>query len=218
MLRRARGANAEQTRLLYKLFSILLRYPGDRLCAARSEILDAVRSLPASPRRVALERFCAYWAHAPATALAQAYVETFDLHKRAGLYLSYYLYGDTRKRGMALLRLKRLYRLAGLILEDGELPDYLPVMLEFAAGAPPGAGEHVLAEYQAALALVHRSLQEMESPYAHLLGAVRGSLPGLTTRQRQRVQELIVHGPPAEQVGLAPYGPPEAMPVEEAVR
>src|SRR5437867_3407563 len=89
----------------YKLLSLLLQYPDERLLAARPNILDAVRELPSSPRKEAITRFCAYWAGATPTALAQTYVETFDLQKRSGLYLSFYLYGDTRQRGMALLRL-----------------------------------------------------------------------------------------------------------------
>ena len=71
-------------------------------------------------------------------AIAQHYVETIDLHKRSGLYLTFYSDGDKRERGSALLRLKQLYRAAGLPLEGTELPDYLPVMLEFAAAAPRG--------------------------------------------------------------------------------
>ena len=71
-------------------------------------------------------------------------MQTFDLDKRSALYLTFYSLGDRRDRGLALLRLKKLYRAAGLPLEGSELPDYLPVMLEFAAVAPPARGELVL--------------------------------------------------------------------------
>src|SRR5438445_6128607 len=85
-------------------------------------------------------------------------------------------YPKRRQRGMALLRLKRLYRVAGLILEGPELPDYLPLMLEFAAFAPSGYGETVLGEYRPALALIQMSLRELGSPYAHLLDALCADL------------------------------------------
>ena len=65
-------------------------------------------------------------------------MQTFDLGKRCALYLTFYSLGDRRDRGLALLRLKKLYRAAGLPQDGTELPDYLPVMLEFAAAAPRG--------------------------------------------------------------------------------
>jgi nitrate reductase delta subunit len=202
----------------YKLLSLLLQYPDERLLAARPDILDAVRELPSSPQKEALTRFCAYWADATPTALAQTYVETFDLQKRSGLYLSFYLYGDTRQRGMALLRLKRLYRAAGLILDGPELPDYLPVMLEFAAFAPSGYGETVLGEYRAALALIQMSLREINNPCVHLLDAICAGLAELTLPEQERVRRLIAEGPPGEQVGLEPFAPPEVMPAREIRR
>lgn len=113
---RAKGPAAQTP---YKLLSVLFLYPDERIVSARPEILEAVAQLPASPQKAAIERFCLYWATATPTALAQAYVDTFDLQKRSGLYLSFYLYGDTRQRGMALLRLKRLNRAAGMILDPG---------------------------------------------------------------------------------------------------
>jgi len=115
----------------FKLLSLLLQYPGDEVLANRPAIAEAIAALPPSPARTGLERFFARFAGAPAVELQQEYVETFDLQRRCSLYLTYGTEGDTRRRGMALLRLKRLYAAGGLSLEGSELPDYLPVMLEF---------------------------------------------------------------------------------------
>jgi nitrate reductase molybdenum cofactor assembly chaperone len=65
--------------------------------------------------------------------VAKHYVETFDLRRRCALYLTYYQCGDTRKRGMAMLACKTAYRTEGLEPTDSELPDYLPLVLDFAA-------------------------------------------------------------------------------------
>jgi nitrate reductase delta subunit len=119
---------------------------------------------------------------------------------------------------MALLRFKRLYRAAGLVLDPKELPDYLPVMLEFAAAAPPGYGETILSEYRAALALIQRHLREIESPYSHLLDAIQAGQPALSPAEREHLGRLIANGPPSEQVGLEPFAPPEVMPAREARR
>jgi nitrate reductase molybdenum cofactor assembly chaperone NarJ/NarW len=136
-----RGRRRVSTATLYKLCSVLLLYPDAELLGARAELSSAAASLPSSPAATSLGEFCAWWEHEDPLALQQRYVETFDLDRRCGLYLTFYAQGDTRDRGPALLRLKRLYRAAGLPLAEGELPDFLPAMLEFAAAAPAGQGE-----------------------------------------------------------------------------
>jgi nitrate reductase delta subunit len=196
----------------YQLLSVLLRYPDERLVAARAEVTGAIAALPASETRTALERFAEHLAGATALQLARVYVETFDLRRRTSLYLTYPLHGDTRKRGIALLRLKRLYAAAGLEQTGGELPDYLPLMLEFAALAPPSLGETILREHRPALELLRQGLHQKESPYAHLLDALCAGLPRLGAVERERVRRLAADGPPSEQVGLQPFAPPEVMP------
>ena len=195
----------------WALLSYLLRYPDAELAAAGPELEAEIAALPGGPARAALERFMATWT-ADETALAARYVETFDLRRRATLELTYYAHGDTRERGMALLRLKKLYRAAGLPMAAPELPDHLAVMLAFAALAPPGHGEALLIEHHPAIELLRLSLHDLDSPYAHVLDAVTAPLPALTVSERSEVARLAHDGPPDEAVGLEPYGPPEAMP------
>jgi nitrate reductase molybdenum cofactor assembly chaperone NarJ/NarW len=189
----------------WALLSYLLRYPDERMVAARAE----VAALDPGPVREALERFVAE-SQAP---YAEHYVETFDLRRRASLNLTYYAHGDTRERGMALLRLKKLYRLAGLPMSSSELPDHLTVMLAFAALADEGRGEALLAQHRPAIELLRLSLHDLESPYAHVLDAIAALLPPISASDRAEVARLAREGPPDEAVGLEPYGPPEAMPV-----
>jgi len=195
----------------WALLSFLLRYPDGGVAAARDQIAGEVSALPSGLVREALERFLAGWT-GDQTALAARYVETFDLRRRASLYLTYYAHGDTRERGMALLRLKKLYRAAGLPMDSTELPDHLTIMLAFAALAPPGHGETLLAEHRPAIELLRLSLHDLESPYAHVLDAIAAGLPALSVTERGEVARLAREGPPEEAVGLEPYGPPEAMP------
>jgi nitrate reductase delta subunit len=203
---------------VYKLCSLLLSYPDEELLSAREELRSAVAGLPACPARESLERFCTWWAGQTSLALAQGYVQTFDLDKRCGLYLTFYGEGDRRERGSALLRLRRLYRAAGLPQQDGELPDFLPVMLEFAACAPADRGELVLREHRAALELVRDSLRGRESPYADVLDAVCAALGEPSAADRARAIKLAASGPPSELVGLEPFAPPEVMPSTGARR
>ena len=206
MIRRSAAASP------YKLLSVLFRYPDAALVEAREELLREIASLPKSRAKRSLVEFHGYLEGSSPVKLAQTYVETFDLRRRTSLYLTYYLHGDTRKRGMALLRLRRLYKSAGLEAATGELPDYLPLMLEFAALAPNGLGETLLREHRPSLELLRRGLTEAESPYAHLLDALTSSLPRLSALERDRIRKLASEGPPSEQVGLQPFAPPETMP------
>jgi len=188
-----------------KLLSLLLQYPTDELLDARAELAAAADG--------SIARFAKWWAGEPAQDLRRTYVDTFDFTRRNSLYLTYHVHGDRRQRGVALLRLKQSYAAAGLELLDGELPDYLPVMLEFAALAPADIGLAALAESRDAIELVRASLHEAGSPYAVLLDELAALLPGLTGAQAARVRRLAAEGPPSEQVGLEPFAPPEVMPM-----
>jgi nitrate reductase molybdenum cofactor assembly chaperone NarJ/NarW len=190
----------------WALLSYLLRYPEDGLADAA----EAVAALPDGEIRAALEQFLDGLPD-PLT-LRGAYVDTFDLRRRVTLHLTYYEHGDTRRRGAALLRLKRLYREAGLEFEADELPDHLAVMLAFTELAPEGYGSALLAEHGPALELLRRGLRDSTSPYAHVLDAVMAALPPLRPEQDDDVARLA-EGAPDERVGVEPYVPEEVMPL-----
>jgi nitrate reductase molybdenum cofactor assembly chaperone NarJ/NarW len=206
-VRRRRRTSQPAASPPWALLSFLLRYPDAAVADARDALTAEIAAVPDGAVRAPLERFLAQWAADPAH-----YVETFDLRCRASLHLTYYAHGDTRERGMALLRLKKLYRAAGLPLASAELPDHLTIMLAFAALAPSGHGEALLAEHRPAIELLRLSLQDLGSPYAHVLDAVAALLPPLSVDERSEVARLARESPPEEAVGLEPYGPPEAMP------
>ncbi|HEX5466097.1 MAG TPA: nitrate reductase molybdenum cofactor assembly chaperone [Candidatus Limnocylindrales bacterium] len=196
----------------FRLLGLVLGYPDAELLAARPAVAEAFGALRRSPAVEALGPFLRAWRDRPASELVMEYVATFDLHKRTGLYLTYYLYGDRRQRGQSFLRLKRLYEAAGWVLTTRELPDYLPLMLEFAGLAPDGLGRTVLAEHRAALELLRLGLEGADSPYVAVLQALGLALAPLSAEERDLVARLLAEGPPDEQVGLEPFAPPELMP------
>ena len=213
-MRRRAGA---QRATVYKLCSLALQYPDAELLSGRHELAAAAADLTDGRQAASLQCFFAWFTSAPPVELAQHYVQTFDLGKRSALYLTFYSAGDRRDRGLVLLRLKKLYRAAGLPLESSELPDYLPVMLEFAAAAAPDQADLVLSEHRAALELIRLSLREQHSPYADVLDAVCSRLGGLSATERLSFDRLIAQGPPQELVGLEPFAPPEVMPTTGGV-
>lgn len=200
--------------VLYQVASLLLRYPTSALLGAEPEISTAVAELPGEGARTPLDRFLTHRRTLSLIDLEREYVETFDTRRRCTLNISYYLYGDTRRRGVSLLRLKRLYAAAGLVLESDELPDHLPAMLEFAAFAPSGYGERVLHEHRIGLELLRLALRADERPHQDVIDAVCSTLPRLGLRESDAIRRLVAEGPPDEQVGLEPFAPPEVMPTQ----
>jgi nitrate reductase molybdenum cofactor assembly chaperone len=139
-------------------------------------------------------------------ALQEHYVETFDQHRRCALYLSYYSAGDTRERGAAILGFREVMRSAGFELDHAnELPDYLPVVLEFSARA--SEGDTLLRANREALEVIRSALVTASSPYAHLLEGLCLILSPLDKKTLARYQKLISQGPPVEMVGLAATDP-----------
>jgi nitrate reductase delta subunit len=190
--------------------SLLLGYPDEQLLA-RLDLLARVGDTLGEPVGAPLRRFVQHLRTTPPGRLAADYVATFDHRKRCCLFLTYYAHGDTRNRGMALLSLKQTYAADGMLLVDDELPDHLAVVLEYAA-AQPDKGRTLLLEHRAGLELLRLALQDAGSPWADLLESVSATLPPLAGDQRDAVAELAAQGPPEEQVGLAPFAPPEYMP------
>jgi len=203
--------------VLFQIASLLLRYPTVALLATDPEIAVAVAELPGQGSRTQLGQFLAHRQALSLIDLEREYVETFDTRRRCTLNVSYYLYGDTRRRGVSLLRLKRMYKAAGLVLDTDELPDHLPAMLEFAAFAPVGYGERVLREHRIGVELLRLALRADQRPHLDVLDAVCSALPRLGLRESDAIKRLVAEGPPDEQVGLEPFAPPEVMPTEARV-
>ncbi|HEX6501482.1 MAG TPA: nitrate reductase molybdenum cofactor assembly chaperone [Micromonosporaceae bacterium] len=205
--RRGAPSDATAAATLYRICSVLLRYP-DRAVLDLLDDVDRVLPTVGPDTAATVGRFLAWLRAAPPDDAAAHYVDTFDHSRRRSLYLTYYRYGDTRNRGMALLTLKHVYRQAGYPPPEAELPDFLPLMLEFAALAPePGA--RALAQCRAGMELLRGALHDAGSPYRHLIDALCARLPALGTREHAELRRLAVDGPPVEQVGLEPFAPPE---------
>jgi len=184
--------------------SILLQYPEtvrDRVPV----VTTAVAALPAGRPRTALSGFLQHLARTPARELAEHYVATFDRRRRCCLYLTWWTDGETRRRGQSLAVLKERYRRGGLEFESSELPDYLPVVLEYAAAGDVVDGLALLQEHRAGIELLRLALRDARSPYADVVEAVCALLPGPSPQDRAAAQRLAQAGPPTETVGLEPY-------------
>src|SRR6476661_4573371 len=145
-MRRTRTTTSAAT---WQISSALLGYPDEALAAQLPALATEVDLLP-DPAAAPLRRFLTHAGETPTLDLARHFVETFDHKRRCCLYLTYYAHGDTRKRGVALLEFKSVYRAAGLELGPDELPDHLAVVLEYAA-TDPSDGRRLLIDHRAGI-------------------------------------------------------------------
>jgi nitrate reductase delta subunit len=189
--------------------ALCLNYPDQQLLDELPLLTRTASALPPAAGEP-LRRFLRHLASTDPLQLARDYVSTFDLQRRCCLYLTYYTHGDTRKRGMALLRFTHAYRAAGLALAGGELPDHLGIVCEVAARAPD-TGLDLLRDNRACIELLRISLDEARSAYVDVLDTICAVLPERAPRDLERALELARSGPPAEEVGLEPFAPPDYM-------
>lgn len=201
----------EQLTLAWQSASILLDYPHDELFSRLDLLSEAAATLPAK-LGTGLQETIDHLRSQPVGESQSDYVETFDTRRRGCLFLTYFSQGETRKRGLALLRIKQVYAKAGLVLTDDQLPDHLCVVLEFGAITDQQAGLKMILDNRAGLELLRLHLIEINSPWRGALEAVCATLPPLKGKDHEAVQRLAAEGPEEEQVGLSPYGMPDLLP------
>jgi nitrate reductase delta subunit len=208
---------ADQLLIAWQSASLLLSYPDESLLERLPLIRSASHQVPPGighPLRALVHHLDS----TPLTKLQQDYVETFDSRRRCNLFLTYFAHGDTRKRGLALLRFKQTYLGSGFDLDDSELPDHLCVVLEYAATIDQQRGRQLMLDHRAGLELLRLSLRDAGSPWRGALDAVTATLPPLGGDEEEAIRRLALQGPPEEEVGLAPFAAPRFSPSTAAMR
>ncbi len=179
--------------------ALLLAYPEAELLDRLDVVESALSDTPA------VEQFAPVLEHLrslPLGELQAFHVQEFDLSRRHALHLTYWTDGDTRRRGEVLAEVKAVYRDSGLLVDlGGELPDHLPIVLEFAV-ADPDRGLALLQRFRASLELIRLGLEKDALPHAGVLQAVCALLPGESPRSRAEVQAQFGEIQPVEFVGL----------------
>lgn len=158
----------------YKALALLLTYPSADLQAAMddvSRVLQADRRIPARIQR-ALEKLCAELRDADTYELQERYVHLFDRTRSLSLNLYEHVHGESRERGPAMVDLVELYKSKGLELSSGELPDALPVFLEFLSTLPEAEASALLGEAAHVLEALGERLKKRQSPYRAVFGAL----------------------------------------------
>lgn len=160
--------------LTLRALARLLAYPDAGLRAHLSELKQALHKEQAlSPERLnCLDALIDALGRKDGLECEADYVELFDRGRATSLHLFEHVHGDSRDRGPAMVDLARTYASAGLELAPGELPDYLPAVLEFASVLEPAEARAFLGETTHILNALYNALQQRNSLYAGLLAAL----------------------------------------------
>jgi nitrate reductase delta subunit len=188
-------------RLTLRTLAALLTYPSAELLAHVADLRAALDDEAALPRvaRRRLDPLLDRLADADTLDAQSAYCDLFDRSRTLSLHLFEHVHGESRERGQAMLDLAEQYMRQGLLLEANELPDYLPVFLEYASCLTGREAREVLAQPAHVLAALEQRLRQQGSDYAAVFSAIL-ALAGARP-DRDAVEELQNSAPsddPAE--------------------
>jgi nitrate reductase delta subunit len=160
--------------IIFKAFSALLSYPSEEMRRALPEIVDVTSASPllASRERDSLLALIGDLGSGDLLAAEERYVDLFDRGRALSLHLFEHLHGESRDRGEAMIDLRRIYERAGFELSARELPDYLPVVLEYLSCCELAEARAMLADCAHILTAIGRSLVARRSRYAAVLQAL----------------------------------------------
>ncbi|MDR3537096.1 MAG: nitrate reductase molybdenum cofactor assembly chaperone [Acetobacteraceae bacterium] len=158
----------------YRALAALLSYPTEALQAATGEIAEALteEAIVSAPQMTAIRSFL----HAIATTdiyeLQDRYVALFDRSRTLSLHLFEHIHGESRDRGQAMADLIALYQGHGLDMAADELPDFLPLFLEFLSLLPDADARTMLAEPAGILRALTDRLAARNTGYVTVMAAL----------------------------------------------
>lgn len=152
----------------YKILALLLAYPEAETVTAFPGMRDVLAREAVLPHahQAALGALMGELADGDLVDAQERYVALFDRTRSLALHLFEHVHGDSRDRGMAMVNLIEVYRKKGLTIAAHELPDYLPLFLEFLSLLPPAEAQAHLKDAAHILAAIHARLVKRGSAYA----------------------------------------------------
>jgi len=160
-----------QDHRVFRIVSILLQYPSVEWKEQLDEFMDETKLISNPEIQKQILKFLDFVNITSFEDLCFDYVSTFDFSERTTLYLTYSVFKDNRERGPALVKLRQEFLSVGAVLNSDELPDYLPLILEFAAITKPENSRKILGLHLRSIERLHLELEAINSIYSQLLTA-----------------------------------------------
>lgn len=162
----------ETDQKVYKIASTLLQYPTEEWLRGIKDIKLELKGMDDSLAKMYLNSFLYYIESTPFDELCERYVYTFDYHGVVTLHLTYHVFKDSRQRGEALVKLRNVFKESELEVMSDELPDYLPLILEFLSIANEKQMQEVLKLHFKSMEKLHDDLMKEDSGYHFVLKAI----------------------------------------------
>jgi len=159
---------------VFNVLSKLIDYPSDELMENLDSVIEFVTDsseIDDNEKKIIME-FISWMRIHTTTGIQQSYVETFDMVPEHDLHLTHHIFGDDNGRGPALIDLSEHFKNEGLEVKDGEIPDFLPLILEYVATLDDMESRVFLGDAKKIIKVIADNLDEAKSPYAKLIRIV----------------------------------------------
>jgi len=158
----------------FKLLGLLLTYPEGTLYSVSDDVVSALREDALLPEKSIkkIEDFLNTQKSKDLMDVQEDYVETFDRGRAHCLHLFEHIHGESRDRGQAMVNLSETYAAKGLQINTGELPDYLPLFLEFLSRCEFMEASGLLGEAIDVISMIGTKLKKIQSPYAVVFSSI----------------------------------------------
>lgn len=158
----------------FKIMGLLLTYPSEELQLNMNELKTALQQEGTLPSKLekALIKFMDQLAGRNLLKAQEDYVALFDRGRGHSLYLFEHIHGESRERGPAMVDLIEHYKEKGMMMTGEELPDFLPLFLEYLSVCPPEGAQESLGEVVHIIAAIGAKLKKKGSGYSHVFQAL----------------------------------------------
>jgi nitrate reductase delta subunit len=159
---------------VFAVISKLIDYPDSELIENLDSVIEYIKdsSEIATDEKEILMEFVSWMRSHTSIKLQETYVETFDMVPEHDLHLTHHIFGDDRQRGPALIDLSEHLKNEGLEVKEGEIPDFLPLLLEYASTLDDIKSRAFLGDAKKIIKIIADNLDKAKSPYSKLIRIV----------------------------------------------
>ena len=159
---------------VFAVLSKLIDYPDNELIENLDSVIEYIKdsSEIATDEKEILMEFVSWMRSHTSIKLQETYVETFDMVPEHDLHLTHHIFGDDRQRGPALIDLSEHLKNEGLEVKEGEIPDFLPLLLEYASTLDNIKSRAFLGDAKKIIKIIADNLDKAKSPYSKLIRIV----------------------------------------------
>ncbi|RKQ37232.1 nitrate reductase molybdenum cofactor assembly chaperone [Oceanobacillus halophilus] len=157
---------------IYQMISFLLNYPNKKMVEILPELQEELEEIENPKVKENIKEFIKLSQNRSLDDWISHYIQHFDFGRLTNLYVTYLKLGEQRERGLELLKLKKYYEAHGFHVTEKELPDYLPLMLEFCGHVPVDISNELLSMHGKAIAEIQNKFNENNSYYRLLFDAL----------------------------------------------